>query len=119
QEAASILRRIGDWYEQVYESFEEVEPAPDWTSNADVLITRRNKVIYVHLNKVPRGDRVTLKPVDKMPKRVILLNTGKPVDFQVVQGPNDKQPYLKLRNVPVNELADNLPVLRLEFDDSI
>ncbi len=76
----------------------------------------------MHLNKDPMGDGVKLKPFNTAPQRATLLNTGKPVDFAVNLTPADHQEqkaYLRLMHLPVNELANTVLVVKLEFDRDI
>jgi alpha-L-fucosidase len=118
-QASAILRRIGKWYKAVRESLEGVEPASYLTSNRNVMLTRRDRTLYVHLNKDPQGDGVKLKPLNVAPKRAVLLNTGKPVDCVVNLTPADHQEqkvYLRLMHLPVNELANTVLVAKLEFN---
>jgi alpha-L-fucosidase len=119
REAAAILRRIGKWYGAVRESLEGVQPASGLTSNRNVMLTRRGRTLYVHLNKDPQGDGVKLKPLNVAPRRAVLLNTGKAVDFVVNLTPADhveRKAYLRLMHLPANELANTVLVVRLEFD---
>jgi alpha-L-fucosidase len=113
--SANILRRIGKWYHSVRESYRDVEPAPNMTSNKNVLITKNDKYVYVHLTHHPPGDSVKLTPVSSMPKSAILLNTGQPVECIVNRSPRDREPFLRLRNLPVNDYANTVLVVRLEF----
>jgi alpha-L-fucosidase len=119
QESAAILRRIGRWYRPVRESLEGVQPASQLTTNRMVMLTRRDRTLYVHLNSDPQGDGVKLKPLNVAPKRATLLNTGKPVDFVVNLTPADhkeQKACLRLMHLPVNELANTVLVVKLEFD---
>ena len=55
------------------------------------------------------------------PRDAILLNTNQPVVWETVLSPQDyreKQPYLRLINLPVNELCNTVLVIKLEFDRS-
>ena len=64
-------------------------------------------------------ESVQLKPIAVAPRRATLLNTGKPVDFAVDMVPSDHiehKPYLRIRNLPVDEMADTVLVVKLEFD---
>ena len=118
-ESAAILRRIGPWYAAVRESLEGVQPASQLTTNRMVMLTRRDRTLYVHLNHDPQGDGVKLKPINVLPKRATLLNTGKPVDFVVNLTPADhkeQKAYLRLMHLPANEMANTVLVVRLEFD---
>jgi alpha-L-fucosidase len=115
---ASILRRIGKWYAAVKESLEGATPASNLTSNRNVLLTQRGNTLYVHLNRDPIKEAVQIKPIATVPRRATLLNTGKPVEFAVDMVPSDHvehKPYLRLRNLPVDELADTVLVVKLEF----
>ena len=63
-----------------------------------------------------------LKPFNTAPQRATLLNTGKPVDFVVNLTPADHQEqkaYLRLMHLPVNELANTVLVVKLEFDREV
>jgi alpha-L-fucosidase len=116
---AAILRRIGKWYGAVKESLEGTTPAAGLSSNRNVLLTRRENTLYVHLHKDPIKEAVQLKPIAVAPKKATLLNTGKPVDFAVDMVPSDHiehKPYLRIRNLPVDELANTVLVVKLEFD---
>lgn len=118
-EAAAILKRIGTWYRNVKESLEGVEPASQFTTNRNVLITRRDTTLYVHLGKEPLTDAVKLPPIQVAPRRATLLNTGAPVQCAVTLLPSDHaagKAYLRLRKLPVNELSNTVLVVKLEFD---
>jgi alpha-L-fucosidase len=117
--AAAILRRVGKWYHAVRESLEGATPASQLTANRNVLLTRRGNTLYVHLHKDPLGEAVKLKPLAVAPRRATLLNTGQPVAFSLDMTPSDHvehKAYLRLRGLPVNELANTVMVVKLEFD---
>lgn len=116
---AGILRRIGAWYGKVRESLLDVTPCSNLVANKNVLLTRRDNTIYVHLHKDPVSEGVKLKPLAVAPRKATLLNTGTPVDFAVDFVPSehvDHKKYLRLRKLPVNELANTVLVVKLEFD---
>jgi alpha-L-fucosidase len=119
EESAAILRRIGAWYRSVRESLEGTVPCSNLTSNRNVLLTRKGNTIYVHLHRDPLTSAVKLKPLTTRPRRATLLNTGRPVDFAVDLAPSDhleQKAYLRLRNLPVNEMPNTVLVVKLEFD---
>jgi len=119
-ESVAILKRIGAWYQAVKESVEDVEPASALTSNRNVLLTRRGNTLYVHLHRDPVSEAVKLKPIDATPRSATLLNTGEPVEWAVELVPSDhaeQKAYLRLRKLPVNEMANTVLVVKLEFDD--
>ncbi|MCX6899643.1 MAG: alpha-L-fucosidase [Verrucomicrobia bacterium] len=118
-EAAAILHRIGQWYRAIRESLEGTVPASHLTTNRNVLMTRRGNTLYVILHKDPMSEAVKLKPLTAAPRRVTLLNTGKPVECAVDMVPSDhveQKGYLRLRKLPVDELANTVLVAKLEFD---
>jgi alpha-L-fucosidase len=116
---SAILRRIGKWYAAVKESLEGTVPAAHLSSNRNVLLTSRGNTVYVHLHQDPIKEAVQLKPIAVLPKRATLLNTGRPVPFAVDMAPSDHiehKPYLRIRNLPVDEMANTVLVVKLEFD---
>ena len=118
-EAEGIVRRIGAWYRSIAESVENVRPAPGLTANPNVLLTRRENTVYVHLHREPASDGVKLGPIAIAPRRATLLNTGAPVEFAVDLLPSEHaahRPSLHLRHLPVNEMANTVLVVKLEFD---
>jgi alpha-L-fucosidase len=121
EEAAGILKRIGKWYHAVEEAVKDVESASHLTSNRDVCLTRRGDTIYVHLVIDPRTSGVKLDPIAVAPKKATLLNTGASLDFAVDLVPTnhvEHKPYLRLQNLPVNELINTVLVVKLEFDEA-
>ncbi len=119
---AAALRGVGTWYHRVREAFGplgEMVPASHMTQNQDVLLTRCGDAVYVHLNAPPARDRVLLAPMQEAPKRAVLLNTGEPVAFGVDELPHlhqqEQKAFLRLRGLPVDEFADEVLVVKLEF----
>ena len=116
-----ILKNIGSWYHSVKESFQMTEPASHLTTNKNVLLTRNGNTLYVHLNKIPEGNVVKLKPFTVAPKSAVLLNTGQKVEFELELAPQDhaaRQTYLRLIRLPVNEWCNSVLVIRLDFERS-
>lgn len=118
-ESLEILKRTGKWYSAVKESLEDVNPASSLTSNRNVMLSSRDNTLYVHINKELPGNVVKLKPVNVAPVRATLLNDGRNIEFVVRFSPSDhleQKAYLNLINLPVNELCNTVPVIKLEFD---
>ncbi len=121
-EAVAILRRIGAWKKLVDESFHLVKSDSGILNVPGTLVTKRDQTLYVHLNKAPVGSGIKLKPVTVLPIKATLLNTNKPVDCALNLCPSDhasQQPYLRLRNLPVDDMADTVLIAKLEFDQSL
>jgi alpha-L-fucosidase len=118
-QSAEILKRIGLWKKVVDESFVNVETDAELVNSPGILVTKKDQILYVHLNRLPVGNGIKLKPITVSAKKATLLNTGKKVDIEVNLCPSDhltQQPYLRLRNLPVNEMANTVLVVKLEFD---
>ena len=121
-ESTRILRKLGGWYRVVTEAFDGTEPASELSDNPDVLLTRRGNTLYVHLHREPPTSRILLRPINVLPRKATLLNTGQAVEARVEFIPTqflehqNRHPYLRLRNLPVNELPDTVMVVKLEFD---
>lgn len=121
-EPTAILKRIGKWYHSVKESYEDVTPAPAILSNPNVMMTARNKTLYLHFNKDVTGNGFKLKPVNVLPRTALLLNNSQKIEKVVNLCPSDhveQKPYLRIRNIPAGEMADTVMVFKLEFDSAL
>jgi len=119
QNASAILKRIGKWKKSVDESYTQVQADSSLINVPGVLVTKRDQTVFIHLNKAPAGNGLKLKPINVLPSKATLLNTGKEIDCVVNLSPSDhttQQPYLRLRNLPANELANTVLIAKLEFD---
>ncbi len=117
--ATGILRRIGQWYGAIRESLEDVRPASHLTTNRDVMLTCRDRTLYVHMNRDLLSDGVKLRPFSVLPQSAVLLNTGEPLDCVCNVTPADHQEQkacLRLVHLPANEMANTVLVAKLEFD---
>lgn len=117
--SASILKRIGKWKKAVDESFHQVSTDSEILGIPGVLVTKTERTLYCHFNKMQVGNGIKLKPITTLPVKATLLNNGKPIDCVVNLSPSDhatQQPYLRLRNLPANEMANTVLVAKLEFD---
>lgn len=118
-DAEEILCRVGKWKKTVDEAFQDVEFDSELLASPDLLVTKRDRTVYVHLNKLPVGSGVKLKPINVMPAKAVLLNTGQPIECLVNLSPSDhatQQRYLRLRNLPVNDTTNTVLVARLDFE---
>jgi alpha-L-fucosidase len=109
--AASVARHRG---------FRCNDRASSLTSNRNVLLTRRDNTLYVHRYKDPTSAAVKLKPIAISPRRATLHDGGRSVEFIVEMPPSEhvaRVPCLRLRNLPVNEFANTVMVVKLEFDE--
>jgi alpha-L-fucosidase len=127
-EGIRILRAIGEWYQRVKESFLQTQLVFLRKDNTDVyltvdnpniLLTRKENSLYVHLYKDPPCASVVLDPLNLPPRKATILNTAAPVETRVELLPDfykQKKEYLRLRNFPLDLLAATVPVIKLEFE---
>ena len=133
QGCIDALVKIGKWHRSVKEAFDGTYPASTMVvedhimmgsqkiERDNVLLTRKANTIYIHLYKDPQSSALILKPLDIMPERVVLLNTGGELEARVDVTPWHwrEKPYLRIRNIPVNEQADTVMVIKLEFNGAV
>ncbi|MCC7494096.1 MAG: alpha-L-fucosidase [Fimbriimonadaceae bacterium] len=120
-ESAAILRRLGAWKAAVGEAFTATRPASHLVPNPQLLLTARDRTLYVHLVG-PIGDSVKLKPLTTAPLRATLLNDGRPVAWATNLAPTDhldQTGYLRLCGLPANEYANSVMVIKLEFAEPL
>ena len=118
EEAMDILERIGRWYKSIREAVESAEPCSYGIENEDILLTKKGDDIYVHLYKYPKSSVIWLKPLEKLPQRVILLNNGSELQAKLQITPTifkENKPYLRVTGVPVDEFANEVMVIKLEY----
>jgi len=118
-EPRRLLQRVGAWYGAVREAFDGATLATDLSVNRDVLLTRRGHTVYVHLNREPATSSVALPPIEALPRRAVLLNTGAPVACDINRLPTlhgqPRTAALRLHDLPVEAHAGEVLVVRLEF----
>lgn len=121
-ESFSILERLGEWYNSVKESYENVEFAPDLLASKDVMVTVRDKNMYLHFNKGLTGAGFKMKPFSLSSVKATLLNDKSKVEFTVDLVPSeyaDQKNYLRLKNLPVNEMSGSVMVVKLQFREKL
>ena len=114
-QSRKILKEVGSWMKKTRESF--VEPAPGLIDNRRLLTTRKGDVLYVHCPEGLESSTLSLRPLDKVPRKATLLNTG--FEIEVTTEPIVYERHLprapRLRGIPVDSLAGSVPVFKLEF----
>ncbi len=121
ERAASLVRRVGDWYNRVKEAF-DAEPC-ELPEDKGLLATRRGDSLYVHLPNGRNSCGLTLHSLRELPQAVTLLNDGRPLRFDLTVRPEDVNrflgrdpaPALHLFDLPLEELANETPVLKIDL----
>jgi alpha-L-fucosidase len=129
EENVESLKRIGQWYAKVKESYAGTIPCSHMLTTSathlfrydEILLTRRGNTFYVHLCNDLQTSAAVLAGIDDEPKRAVLLNDGREVPFSVDTIPWrwKEKPCLRIKQLPVNEITDEVMVVRVEFDDSV
>ncbi|MDO9541204.1 MAG: alpha-L-fucosidase [Kiritimatiellia bacterium] len=119
-EQERILNKIGRWYNRVKEAWDDTRFAGSVAVNKDVIMTVRDKTVYVHLVKSPATTAVIMHPLNILPVEAKLLNTGAPVRCDLNRLPvlymAEGKTALRIFDLPVEQLADEALVIKLEFD---
>jgi len=107
----------------VKEAWDGVRFLGSAAGNGDVILTVRDKTVYAHLVKSPATTAVILRQLNVLPVTATLLNTDAPVQCDVNRLPvlfqEKNKTALRLYNLPVEQLANEVPVIRLDFDRPI
>lgn len=116
-ESVDAVKKVGEWFGKVREAL-EAEPASRFFESDDFVATRRENVLYIHFHKDPQATGLVVSPIDRLPKSVTVMNTGKKISFKVEVVPTrwKSRPFLHLQGIPVNEITSEPIVLKLEFD---
>ncbi|MBD2847414.1 alpha-L-fucosidase [Paenibacillus sp. IB182496] len=118
-EYAAAFGRIGQWSAKARESWEGAEPASELLRSPNMLLTRKGTSLYVHLYRDPQGAAIVVEGLETLPIRAVLLNDGRELPCVRSQGTRHwRQPLedVRIRGLPIDELAGEVPVIRLEFD---
>ncbi|MCK5849751.1 MAG: alpha-L-fucosidase, partial [Kiritimatiellae bacterium] len=118
--AIVILEELGNWYNKVKESFIDTTFASELTSNKDIILTKRENTIYVHIPQPMQSNAILLPPISQLPESATLLNTGETIQTSNAVLPTfweENRNILRLKNIPTN-MSSNCPlVIKLEFAD--
>lgn len=113
----AILKQIGDWYQAIKVSLEDAKLVPNLIKQDGVLMTKQDNIYYAIAYKQLVSNSLNLRPIDTLPSKVTLLNNGQNIDSVLDIVPNDvTRPYVRLRNIPVDEMAGDVLVFKIEFE---
>ena len=118
-EALDVLKRTGDWYRKVRESYRGVATEPWLVACDGVMATRRGDTVYVHCPKGLLATGLDLMPIAEKPTKATLLNTGADVAWEMARlpgHPHVKRDFLHLKDLPADALANESTVIRLDFE---
>jgi alpha-L-fucosidase len=118
KEAVSLMKRVGEWYGKVRESYRDVETVPGLVGG-DVIVTRRGDTVYLHYPNGIHSAGLNLSPLGRMPRKAEILNAGVPLKPVLETLPGSffagRGETLRLVGVPAEELCGESTVIRLDF----
>ena len=121
-EAQDSLRAIGEWYKRVKEAL-WAEPASHLIPSSQFLLTAKDNTLYLHFHKSPESNGLILETIGKLPKSATVLNNEQELyaAFErmptLCSPPHAGRPVLHLNRIPIDQLAGEVIILKLEFDD--
>ena len=128
EECRSGLERIGDWFTRVREGFDDALPCSHMVGQTTthltryerVFLTRRGNVLYVHLPEDPQTTTAVLEGFEVEPEAAVLLNDGRELPFVVDTIPWrwTQKPCLRINDLPVNEISDEVMIIKMAFAES-
>lgn len=112
-----LLEQLGNWYTRIRECLDDTQLVTGLTERTDLMLMQRDNTYYLITTKPLKSRGLQLRPIDARPLSVQLLNTGEFMKWARDIVPNDvTRPYLRLRDIPVDELAGDVLVFKLEFE---
>ena len=118
--AKDILNQLGRWNKHVREAL-NAEPFMLKKKIPQVLCTVSGKNLYLILLETPAGEQLSLYDFSIKPVRAVMLNSGRelPFTFEKVPATYDMpMEILRIKNLPVNQMHDDLHVIRLELTET-
>ena len=115
-----MMARVGKWYSSVRDSYRNVETIPGLVKLNNAVVTRRDDTLFVHFPKGLDANGVDMGPLDILPKKAVVMNTGAPLDVKVElmpwNAPRSNKETLHVMGIPADELANEGIVLQLDFE---
>lgn len=121
EKAKEILHKVGVWYKKVGKALTET-PCPGLLLHANhILCTGGGKKLYLTFLEPPAGETIVLEGFSHMPAEAKILNTGKKVaaTFEPMSYFLNAEKCLRLREVPVEEMNDEICVMELSFEKDV
>jgi alpha-L-fucosidase len=115
-----MMAKVGKWYSSVRDSYRNVQTIPGLVKLNNAVVTRRDDTLFVHFPKGLDANGVDLGPLDILPKKAVVMNTGAPLDVKVElmpwNAPRSSKETLHVMGIPADELANEGIVLQLDFE---
>ncbi len=132
EENVRSLHVIGEWYRKVREAFDDAWPASYMVDDDHIVIsepvirdriwtTRKGNTLYLHLPEGLNSTGLIVSPLHILPEKATLLNNGQELRCKVEMTPwhwHDPE-YLHIVGIPVNEMQNEVMVIKLEFNEEV
>lgn len=123
-ESKAIMSKVGSWYRRVKDAFRDVRTVPGLVSTSKgVVVTRRDNTLFLHFPKGLEANGLDLGPLDVLPTKATLLNSGVALKTELElfpwNGPKSDKKTLHLWGIPADEFANECLVVKLEFDGGL
>ena len=120
QESLDLLNALGDWYRRTGSAV-TAPPCYGVVDDKTILCTGGGRELNLILLNPPGCSALELAPLTLLPEKAVLLNTG--TELEATLEPNvyrlQESRCLRLRGIPVDRIAGQVPVIRLRFSDPV
>ena len=123
KQTEETLKQVGSWFRRVSESYFGAKLVDVGINRAinDVTVTKKDNFLYIHLPAPAESDGLALKPISVLPKSAVVLNDRAGIQLPCLHAllsfaGGAEAEYLHVMEIPVNRLAGEVIVLRLEFE---
>jgi len=124
EEYASRIEKVGEWYCRMAGRLEEHEEDTfDYgVKHNECIVTKKNGKSCFHFPNGVISGGIAIKNYPSVPRSVVLLNTGKPLDHKVEKLPEFPdwntgiaKEYLHISGIPVDELVSEPVLIEIEW----
>ena len=119
-ESVKLLNTLGDWFRKTASAV-TAPPCYGVLDDKTILCTGGGRELNLVLLNPPACSALELAPLNVLPEKAVLLNTG--TELEATMEPNvyrlQEPRSLRLRGIPVDQLAGQVPVVRLTFAEPV
>jgi alpha-L-fucosidase len=118
EKSCAIVEKIADWRERIREAFDQTRYFETNLWGLRLVFTYHENALYQILLDDPMLDGVVLPHISEAPASTVLLNTGQSCNVVMTESPrlaSIKTPVLHVLDLPAEELANEVMVIRYEM----
>lgn len=120
--AVQTLEAVGDWYNRVKDALFAKPFMPDPAVRREYFMTRDGNTLYLHFPKGLNATGFFLEDLIRLPENALVLNDGTQLRacMEIMPtlcygGTGHRMPVFHVNGIPVNRLAGETIILKLEF----